>query len=123
MSYLFNSFNQTDPSWRLGRYSFRHARVLSLAILMNFIPHLVLADDTVTEVERRTLIAIVRQIDQLQELTNQAQAAASIDARVKFNYPALHGDLKQMSQAIENHLNKPSRTPRQIPDLSKSYSH
>lgn len=80
------------------------------------------ADDTVTEVERRNLIAIVRQIDQLHDLANQAQVAASSDARVKFNYQALHADLKQMSQAIENHLNKPSRTPRKLPGLSDSYS-
>lgn len=80
------------------------------------------ADDTVTEVERRNLIAIVRQIDQLHELANQAQVAASAEARVKFNYQALHGDLNQMKQAIETHLNKPSRTPRKLPGLSESYS-
>lgn len=82
----------------------------------------VLAGDGTTELERKNLIVIAKQLNQLHELANEAEAASDKDARVKFNYQMLHKDISAMSQAIQNHINKPSRTPRAVPELNQSYS-
>jgi|GEM_PF-5687286 len=79
------------------------------------------SEDTVTEVERRNLIAIARQLEQLHQLADAAQSAADPDARVKFNYTQLHRDLEQMQGAITRHLDRPSRTPRSIPPPTGDY--
>ncbi|HRH75943.1 MAG TPA: RAQPRD family integrative conjugative element protein [Cellvibrionaceae bacterium] len=79
------------------------------------------AQDTVTEIERSNLIAIARQLEQLHTLADNAQSAADPDARVKFNYTQLHRDIEQMRDAIARHLDKPSRTPRAVPSATSDY--
>ncbi len=81
------------------------------------------AGDGVTEAERRQLLAIIKEINNLQVLATQAAAASEKDARVQFDYQALQSDLTAMQQAIANHLEKPSRSPRRIEPLNSEYSH
>lgn len=80
------------------------------------------AEDTVTEIERRNLISLARQLDQLHALADNAQSASNPQARVKFNYDQLHRDIDQMRQAIARHLEKPSRSPRVVAPATRDYS-
>ena len=92
--------------------------LVSLTLLPN---SQALAEDTVTEIERRNLITLARQLEQLHQLADNAQAAADPQARVKFNYGQLHRDIDQMRQAIARHLDKPSRTPRAVAPATSDY--
>jgi RAQPRD family integrative conjugative element protein len=81
-----------------------------------------LAQDGATEIERKNLIAVVRQIEALDQLIDQAESAADADARLKFNYRQLRHELTQIQSGIQRHLNAPSRTPRALAPLEADYS-
>ena len=70
--------------------------------------------DTTTESERRYLIKVANEIVHIEQLAQKAADSADPDARVTLDYVALKNDLAEMRRALETHLRKPSRSPRNI---------
>ncbi|QEY16067.1 hypothetical protein D0C16_08770 [Cellvibrio sp. KY-GH-1] len=93
-----------------------------LAVLMSaalIFSHSVLAEvDTTTEAEKRYLIKVAQELKHLDELAAKAASNADPDARVTLDYVALRNDLQEMRRALEAHLQKPSRSPRRIDELT-----
>ena len=77
--------------------------------------------DAATEDEKRYLIEITKEIAHVRELAAKAQAASDVHARVALDYGALLSDLSDMKQSIENHINRPSRSPRIVKPLQGEY--
>lgn len=75
-----------------------------------------------SETEKRVLIVIANELEQLKALTHKAKATKDARQRVQFDYAALQRDLQDIQTAIENHVNKPSRSPRVISTLNASYT-
>lgn len=73
--------------------------------------------DAATETEKRYLIKIAQELAHLDELANKASSTADPDARVTLDYVALRHDLQEIKRALETHINKPLRTPRNITAL------
>lgn len=73
--------------------------------------------DGATEAERRYLIKIANELAHLKKISEKAAAEADPDARFTLDYVALQKDLQAMQRALENHINKPSRSPRRIMPL------
>lgn len=73
--------------------------------------------DATTEEERRYLIKIAQDLAHLDELAAKAQNKADPQARINFDYMALRNDLQEMKRALESHITKPSRSPRNIKSL------
>ena len=78
--------------------------------------------DTTTESERRYLIKVAHEIAYIEQLTQQAEAHADPDARVTLDYVALKNDLAEMRRALEAHIKKPSRSPRNIDPLQFAHA-
>lgn len=74
--------------------------------------------DTTTEAEKRYLIKVAQELKHLDELASKAANNADPDARVTLDYVALRNDLQEMRRALEAHLQKPSRSPRRIDELT-----
>lgn len=74
--------------------------------------------DTTTEAEKRYLIKIVEEIQHVDELAQHASENSDPNARVNLDYVALRSDLKEIKRALESHIQKPSRSPRRVTDLT-----
>lgn len=93
--------------------------VLLLAItLMSFAPPLAAAD---TDAEREALAKVLHEIEMLNSLITEAEAAADPDARIRFQYAWLRADLATIRQGIEVHLKAPRQEPRTWPALRGDY--
>lgn len=75
-----------------------------------------------SESESRYLVSIANEIENLKSLLEKAEATADKNQRVQFDYKALKKDLDEMQRAIEKHVKEPSRSPRAIGELNKSYT-
>lgn len=75
-----------------------------------------------SELERRYLISIVTEIENIKALAKKSEVTAEKRERLQFDYAALLADLDKMQSAIEQHVKAPSRSPRSIPALTTEYS-
>jgi RAQPRD family integrative conjugative element protein len=76
-----------------------------------------------SETEKRYLISITTEIDNLKALAQKAAATADEQEHLQFDYSSLLRDLTIMQTAIEQHVKAPSRTPRNLSALSADYTH
>jgi RAQPRD family integrative conjugative element protein len=90
------------------------------ALMMLSASNAVIAQES--ETEKRYLIAITTEIDNLKSLAQKAEATADKNERLQFNYSALQRDLAAMQQAVEQHVKAPSRSPRKIEALTTQYT-
>lgn len=70
--------------------------------------------DAATEAEKRYLIKIAQELAHLEALAQKAADSADPDARITLDYVALRNDLQEIKRALETHVSKPSRTPRNL---------
>jgi RAQPRD family integrative conjugative element protein len=75
-----------------------------------------------SEAEKRYLIAITVEIDNVKALAQKAAATANEQDRLQFDYAALLRDLQAMEMAIEQHVKEPSRSPRTTGALVTHYT-
>ncbi|MEX2257291.1 MAG: RAQPRD family integrative conjugative element protein [Woeseia sp.] len=93
--------------------------ILLLAItLISLAPPLAVAD---TDAERAALAKVLHEIEMLQALITEAEAAADPDARIRFQYSWLRADLATIRQGIDAHLQAPRQEPRTWPVLRGDY--
>lgn len=74
--------------------------------------------DTSTEAEKRYLIKMAEELALLDELAQKASEHADPDARIGFDYVTFRQDIQVRRKALENHIQKPSRSPRKLSELS-----
>ena len=92
-----------------------------LAMMGVFISLQVFANtDAATEEEKRYLIKISQELAHLDGLATKAANKADPDARVTLDYVALRRDLQEMKRALETHIKRPSRTPRNLVALESA---
>lgn len=75
-----------------------------------------------SETEKRYLIAITTEINNVKALAQKAAATADEHERLQFDYAALLRDLDAMQTAIEQHVKAPSRSPRVLGGLTTQYT-
>lgn len=74
----------------------------------------VAATDAATEEEARYLIKIANELNHLIELAKKSKTHADPDARISLDYVALENDLTEIQRALEQHVKRPSRSPRRL---------
>lgn len=75
-----------------------------------------------SEIEKRYLITMTTEIENLKSLAQKAESTADKGERLQFDYAALQRDLDEMQRAIEQHVKAPSRSPRKIDSLTTHYT-
>lgn len=91
-----------------------------VGVMALFVSHLVYAQES--ETEKRYLIAITTEIENVKTLAKKAASTADERERLQFDYAALLHDLNDMQTAIEQHVKAPSRSPRTVNALTTHYS-
>lgn len=74
------------------------------------------------ESEKRYLTAIMTELENIKALAQKAESTRTEGDRLVFDYASLERDLELMRQAINQHVEKPSRQPRRIGALSENYT-
>jgi RAQPRD family integrative conjugative element protein len=93
-------------------------KLFFLVVVSSFLSlNAVAGTDAATEAEKRYLIKIAQELTHLETLAQKAADNADPDARVTLDYVALRNDLQEIKRALETHVSKPSRTPRNLRDL------
>ena len=73
------------------------------------------------DAEREMLARIVHELEILEPLIVEAEAAADPDARIRFRYDWLKKDLDKIRQGIEQHIDAPRAEPRAAAPLRGDY--
>jgi len=89
-------------------------------VMTLFVSNMVCAQES--ETEKRYLIAITTEIENVKVLAQKAASTADERERLQFDYEALLHDLNDMQTAIEQHVKSPSRSPRRVNALITHYS-
>ncbi len=92
--------------------------ILLHIILLGLVSPLVHAD---ADAERESLARIIHELEVLQPLLLEAEAAADPDARVRFRYDWLKKDLERIRQGIQEHIDAPRSDPRAVAPLRGDY--
>src|SRR6056297_1573605 len=71
--------------------------------------------------EHEALARLIHEISALELLIDEAEAQASPDARIRFQYDWLRQDLDKIRRGIEDHLEAPRAEPRPVPPLRGDY--
>lgn len=71
--------------------------------------------------ERTKLAQLVRELEALAPLVNQAAAQANPDARIRFQYGWLKQDIDRIILGIREHIDAPQNEPRTFPLLKGDY--
>lgn len=71
--------------------------------------------------ERAELATIVRQLNLIDHLAANAEAAAPEQSRYHFDYPRLHVDITRVRAGIQDYLSPPRAQPRDPAALSGDY--
>ena len=80
------------------------------------------ADGYGTEAERDALKRLVNEIQGLDNLVDEAEAASQAK-RIRFEYDWLRADLRRVRSGIEDALSIPDTAPRNFPPLRGDYAH
>ena len=75
------------------------------------------------EAERESLARIIHELEVLEPLLAEAEAAADPDARIRFRYDWLKKDLERIRQGIQEHIDAPRTEPRAVEPLRGDYRH
>ena len=97
-------------------------KMVSMLTLVCSTSMLAMASYADQESEKRYLIAIVNELNNLQALAVKAEAMRSEEDRLVFDYASLERDLVLMRAAIQQHIENPSRQPRRIGALAENYT-
>ena len=73
------------------------------------------------DAEREALVRIMHELELLDPLLAEAEAAADPDARIHFRYDWLKKDLERVRQGIEEHIDAPRAEPRTVAPLRGDY--
>ena len=71
--------------------------------------------------EQAKLAQLVRELEALEPLTSEAEAQASPDARIRFQYGWLKQDIDRLILGIREHIDAPRSEPRTFPPLKGDY--
>ncbi|MDX1252276.1 MAG: RAQPRD family integrative conjugative element protein [Gammaproteobacteria bacterium] len=71
--------------------------------------------------ERAALTRLVHELAVLEPLIREAQAQASRDTRIQFQYDWLQADLARVRNGIQEHIDGPRAEPRQVMPLRGDY--
>ncbi|WP_339616287.1 RAQPRD family integrative conjugative element protein [uncultured Gilvimarinus sp.] len=77
--------------------------------------------DHVTDQERLALEKVLVYLKDAQGLVSKANSVSAIDTRFPLNYHALNTDISEIRDALERHLQAPSRSPRKVKNLQSEY--
>jgi RAQPRD family integrative conjugative element protein len=75
------------------------------------------------DAERESLARVIHELEALQPLLLEAEAAADPDARVRFRHDWLKKDLERIRQGIQEHIDAPRSDPRAVTSLRGDYRH
>jgi len=92
--------------------------ILLHILLLGLASPLVHAD---ADAERESLAHIVHELDALEPLLVEAEAAADPDSRIRFRYDWLREDLERIRRGIQEHIDAPRSEPRLIAPLRGDY--
>ncbi|MCH8058915.1 MAG: RAQPRD family integrative conjugative element protein [Proteobacteria bacterium] len=92
--------------------------ILLHILLLGLASPLVQAD---ADAERESLARIVHELEVLQPLLVEAEAAADPDKRIRFRYDWLREDLERIRLGIQEHIDAPRSEPRLIAPLRGDY--
>lgn len=93
--------------------------MLAMTCVGTFVSTHCLADQ---EAEKRYLISIVTELENIKALAEKAETTRDDDDRLVFDYASLERDLVLMRAAIKQHIELPSRHPRRIGALAENYT-
>lgn len=71
--------------------------------------------------EKQTLVRLLRQLHELDNLISEAEKNANPDARIKFDYNRLRYDLLLIMNGISAHVDRPDYTPRTLEQIPGDY--
>jgi len=71
--------------------------------------------------EQAKLAQLVRELEALEPLMNDAKAQANPDARIRFQYGWLKQDIDRIILGIREHIDAPRSEPRTFPPLKGDY--
>lgn len=71
--------------------------------------------------EKQTLVRLLRQLHELDNLISEADKNANPDARIKFDYNRLRYDLLVITNGISAHVDRPDYTPRTLEQIPGDY--
>ena len=71
--------------------------------------------------EKKVLIRLVRNLEELNALINEAEFRAQADSRIRFDYQQLRFDLSAISHGIRTHIRLPDQSPRFIDPIPGEY--
>ena len=77
--------------------------------------------DSVTESEKVILNEMLRSLNALLTMADNAEFSRHADLRFPLNYDALREDLKIVRDGIERHMEIPGRSPRKLQDIKGDY--
>ena len=111
------------PPDREPRVNHPRRTIFALAILLvSFAviapPSTSLAD---SQTERTELARLIHELEQLERLVKQAEAAAESSQRIHFQYDWLRGDLARVKAGIREYLESVPLTPRTVTPLAGDY--
>ena len=73
--------------------------------------------------ENQVLIRLVRNLEEMESLVNEAQFRSNPDSRIHFDYRQLRSDLLAITQGIRTHLRTPDYSPRTLKPIPGNYGH
>ena len=73
------------------------------------------------QTERTALARLIHELEQLERLIEQAEAAAESSQRIHFQYDWLRGDLARVKAGICDYLESVPLTPRTVTPLAGDY--
>lgn len=71
--------------------------------------------------ERKDLVRLIHELDELEVTVQQAESAAVSTHRVRFQYAWLRADLEKIKAGIREYLDTAPTTPRAVPPLAGDY--
>jgi RAQPRD family integrative conjugative element protein len=71
--------------------------------------------------ERAKLAQLIRELEALEPLMNEAAAQANPDTRIRFQYGWLKQDIDRITLGIREHIDAPRSEPRTFPPLKGDY--
>lgn len=89
-----------------------------LTFLASFVSAAVAAD---ADGEFEALARLIHEIEAIAPLIETAEAQSNPDARIRFRYDWLRGDLAHIRAGIQEHIDAPRTEPRTFPPLRGDY--
>ena len=71
--------------------------------------------------EKQSLVRLLRQLNELDNLISEAETNANPDARIQFDYNRLRYDLLLIMNGISAHVDRPDYTPRTLEQIPGDY--